>query len=147
MNIGEVQAMLAHIEAQDRRPFPEGAAEVWLEQFRNIDVADAQAAVAEYFRLNEKGQLLPASIRRRALEFRAARADRERRAIERRTREFTEPNAEYRQAIAGLARRVGDPQRLHRRPDTASPRLVGDEAAEFEAARQRALEALERQVA
>lgn len=145
MNLDEVKQMLLHIEARDRRPFPQGAAEAWLEDFEAIPAADAFAAVKEHFRLREdsnRSTVLPGTIRRRALELAEARGRVQRQAIARGQQHRDPPSAAYRAALADLAHAVGNPERLHRRPDTASPTLVGDEAAEFEANRQRYLAAL-----
>jgi hypothetical protein len=144
MNLNEIKQVLLAIEARDRRPFPTGAAEIWLEDLQAVDLADAMEAVTEHFRLRDetdRSTLLPGTIRRRALELRARR---QRAAIQARPVEYAPPNDEYRAALARLARAVGNPERLRRRPDTAEPTLAGEDAQEFEARRRRYLDLLER---
>jgi hypothetical protein len=147
MQLDEVKTLLRAIEVRDRKPFPEGAARVWLEDFESVELADAMIAVREYFRLteeNRRGTLLPGTIRRRALELAEARQRKEQLVIERAKGEPDPPNAEYRAALAALAGRMGDLERdtPRVRPDTSTPQLDGEAARQLEAERRRQLAAL-----
>lgn len=68
----EVVALLDLISTYDRRPFPPGAADLWLTELRAVSFEDAAEAVRTIFRINghdERGNvrtLLPADVRRPA---------------------------------------------------------------------------------
>jgi hypothetical protein len=72
MKYSEVEELLKLISTYDRRPFPAGAAELWLAELARVEYGDAAEAVRTIFRTNghdERGNvrtLLPADVRRPA---------------------------------------------------------------------------------
>lgn len=149
MNRDNVQHMLRFIEAADRRPFPDGAADVWAALLESVDADDAMTAVHEHFRLNDKGTLMPAAIRTRAIALADAR-----KRVQAATAAigpapaYTPPNAEFRAALGRVAARVGDLGRPRTvRVDTSRPTVDAQDAVAMEASRRAQLAALDRMVA
>lgn len=144
MNRAEVTDLLTLIEGFERRAFPRGATDAWLTIFAGVEYPDAAQAVVEHFDTAEplKVAVQPGPIKRRAVALREVRERAARRAIEP-APVRTEPNEEYRAALAALAAKMGQTDRPVRRPmraDASRPTTADSEITEE--VRARALRAL-----
>jgi hypothetical protein len=145
MNRAEVTDLLTLIEGFERRAFPRGATDAWLTIMADVEYPDAAQAVVEHFDTPEPlhAAVQPGPLKRRAKVIAEVRERAARRAIEP-APVRTEPNEEYRAALAALAAKVGQTDRRVRRPMRAdASRPTSADSGITEEVRARYLRALD----
>lgn len=122
MNPGDVSRVLAKAAAYDQRTVGEADVLAWHEVLSDIEFADALVAVAKHYAENTE-RIMPAHVRRLAIEIDRSRRRAMREAYEREAQLAIEADptrrdrsADVREIIAQLRDSLpdGDPDKLHR---------------------------------